>query len=118
MSLEKGSYKDICLSSYFSRASVATPRMKVMCLHKCVAQKFCVLLSASIVVFFFSKCHHLTLPHKIMLPDTFPLRGRPHEYEDFRKAQIRLTDDCQRNRVTFHVKTCENSCVNLFENLS
>jgi len=104
MSLEKGSSKDICLSSYFSRASTATPRMKVMCLHKCVAQKVCVLLSASIVAFFF-KCRHLKLPHKITLPDICPLPGRPHEYEDFRKAQIRLTDDCQRNGVTFHVKT-------------
>jgi len=87
MSLEKDSYKDICLSSYFSRTSVATSRIKVVCLHKCVAQNVCVLLNALLVVFFF-KCLHLKLSHKIPFPDTWPLRGRPHEHEDFFRQKL------------------------------
>jgi hypothetical protein len=57
----------------------------------------------------FVECRHLKPSHKIPLPDTCPLRGRPDEYEDFRKAQLRLTDDCQRNRVTSR-QDLWNSC--------
>jgi hypothetical protein len=84
--MEKDSSKDICLPSYFSRTSVATSRMKVVCLHKCVAQAVCVLLNASLLVFFL--CLHFKLSHKIPFLDTWPLRGRPHEHEDFRRQKL------------------------------
>ena len=30
---------------------------------------------------------------QVTVPDTCPLRGRAHEHDDFRKAELRLTDD-------------------------
>jgi hypothetical protein len=87
MSLEKDSSKGICLSSYFSRTSVATSRVKVVCIHKCVAPDCLCPFKCIISCILFCKCR-LKLSHKVPFPDTWPLRGRPHEHEDFRRQKL------------------------------
>ena len=117
MSLEKDSSKDICLSLYFSRKSVATPRTKVLYLHKIVSQNVCVLLSASLVVFCF-KSRHLKLPHKMPFQTLVLFVEGLTNMRISARQNLRLIDDCQRNGVNFHVGTYGILVTNLFQKLS